>query len=161
VPYTQWVADGLVTATPGTTIDYNRIIRDITGPIAERFPRLKEAELRYDPAFATDLANKLSTEGFKMVECLQNYRNLSEPSHVLEALIRAGRVHHDGHRCLRWNWENVAIRSDDAGRIRPVKPKRRSKRIDGVVATIMGVAGIIGSPDEAGSVYEARGVVAF
>jgi phage terminase large subunit-like protein len=62
----------------------------------------------------------------------------SEPSQVVEALIKGRRVHHDGHRVLRWNWENIAIKTDDAGRIRPVKPRNPAKRIDGAVALIMG-----------------------
>jgi len=144
VPYPLWAEQGLVTATEGNMIDIDRIYRDITGPIAARFPRLREAELRYDPAFATDLALRLQAAGFKLVELLQNYRYLSEPSHVFEALIRAKRVRHAGHRTLRWNMENVAIRQDDAGRIRPVKPRRQSKRIDGVIGAIMGTAGVIG-----------------
>jgi phage terminase large subunit-like protein len=68
---------------------------------------------------------------------LQNYKMLSEPAQIIEALIKGKRFSHDGHRILRWNWENVAVKTDDAGRIRPVKPKRASKRVDGAVATIM------------------------
>jgi phage terminase large subunit-like protein len=56
----------------------------------------------------------------------------------VEALIKGQRVRHDGHRVLRWNWENAAVKTDDAGRIRPVKPKNPAKRIDGTVAMIMG-----------------------
>jgi phage terminase large subunit-like protein len=146
VPYPLWAEQGLVTATEGDMIDLDRIYRDITGPISARFPRLREAEIRYDPAFATDIALRLRDAGYKMIELLQNYRHLSEPSHVLEALIRAKRARHDGHRVLRWNMENVAIRQDDAGRIRPVKPRRQAKRIDGVVGAIMGTAGVISTP---------------
>jgi hypothetical protein len=36
--------------------------------------------------------------------------------------------------------ENCTVKKDDAGRIRPVKPKRASRRIDGVVGTLMGVS---------------------
>jgi phage terminase large subunit-like protein len=121
-------------------IDYDRIFQDITGKIAARFPRLRGGEIGYDPAFATDIAMKLQGAGFRMVEVLQNYKHLSEPSHVLEALVRGTRVTHDGHRVLRWNMENCTVRQDDAGRIRPVKPKRATRRIDGVVATVMGVS---------------------
>jgi hypothetical protein len=43
----------------------------------------------------------------------------------------------------------VAIKQDDAGRIRPVKPKKRSKRIDGVVASIMGLSrAIVAEPEQ-------------
>jgi phage terminase large subunit-like protein len=70
---------------------------------------------------------------------LQNYSHLSEPSQITEALIKGQRVHHDGHRVLRWNWENVAVKADDAGRIKPIKARQSSKRIDGCVAMIQAV----------------------
>lgn len=146
VPYKQWVTHGLVTATEGPMIDENRIIADIRGPIAERFPRLRESVVRYDPAFATSIATNLTAAGFRCIELLQNYKYLSEPSMVFEALIRAKRVRHSGHRTLRWNMENVAIKRDDAGRIRPVKSKRQSKRIDGCVGAIFGIDSCIREP---------------
>lgn len=143
VPYSLWKDDGLVTVTEGDIIDYTRIYQDITTTILPRFPLLKQGLLAYDPAFATDLATKLrDVAGLQTVEILQNYKMFSEPSQVVEALIKGKRFHHDGHKLFRWNWENVAIKTDDAGRIRPVKPKNRSKRIDGAVAAIMANAAL-------------------
>lgn len=139
VPYSLWAEQGLITATEGPVIDYDRIYQDVTTKILPRYPRLKQGLVGYDPAFATDLATKLRDHGgLKVVEVLQNYRMLSEPAQIVEALIKGRRVRHDGHRVLRGNWENVTVKMDDAGRIRPVKPKSASKRIDGVVATVMG-----------------------
>ena len=160
VPYDQWVAGGFVTATEGNIIDNDRIYRDIVGPITTRFPRLAGAEIGYDPAFATDLALKLQAKGYKVVEIPQNYRNLSEPSLVFEAFVKGHRVHHNGQPVLREHLMNVAVKRDDAFRIRPVKPRRKSKRIDGIVATLMGIARAIASPPPAASVYEERGVLA-
>lgn len=138
VPYTLWAELGLVTPTEGDIIDYNRIYTDITTKIVPRFPRLKQGAIAYDPAFATDLATKLrDVAGLQVFEVLQNYKMLSEPAQILEALIKGKRFRHGDHRLYRWNWENVSVKTDDAGRIRPVKPKRASKRIDGAVATIM------------------------
>jgi phage terminase large subunit-like protein len=137
VPYSLWAEQGLVRATEGSIIDYNRVHDDITGEITDRFPRLRGAEICYDPAFATDIALRLGTAGYTTVEIRQNYTDLSESSHIFEALVRAKRVRHDGHRVLRWNIDNVEIRTDDAGRIRPVKPRRRAKRIDGVLGAVM------------------------
>lgn len=139
VPYAQWVKDGLVTVTEGDIIDYSRIYQDITTKILPRYPLLKQGLVGYDPAFATDIATKLrDVGGLNIVEILQNYKMLSEPSQIVEALIKGKRVIHDGHRTLRWNWGNAAIKTDDAGRIRPVKQKKASKRVDGAVAMIMG-----------------------
>jgi phage terminase large subunit-like protein len=146
VPYALWAAQWssgtnvpLITPTEGDVIDYTRMYTDITTRILPRYPRLKQGTVGYDPAFATDLATKLrDVAGLQILEVLQNYKMISEPSQIVEALIKGKRVHHDGHRVLRWNWENAAVKTDDAGRIRPVKPRNRSKRIDGAVAMIMG-----------------------
>lgn len=139
VPYSQWVKDGIVTKTEGDIIDYSRIYQDITTKILPRYPLLKQGTVGYDPAFATDIATKLrDLAGMNILEVLQNYKMLSEPSQIIEALIKGKRVTHDGNRVLRWNWGNAAIKTDDAGRIRPVKQRKASKRVDGAVAMIMG-----------------------
>jgi phage terminase large subunit-like protein len=151
VPYSEWEQRGLVTVTEGTTIDYDRIIRDITGPITATYPKLKGSQIGFDPAFATDIAQKLQGAGYTMVEVLQNYQRFSEPSMVFEALVKSRRVYHGGHRVLRNHVENVAVKQDDAGRIRPVKPrqKKKSKHIDGVVSSIMGLSrAIVAGPEE-------------
>jgi phage terminase large subunit-like protein len=146
--YRDWAAAGLLSITEGGAIDYDRVFRDITEKIAPRFALLKQGEIGYDPAFATDIANRLRDKaGFKTVEVLQNYKHLSEPSQVFEALVKTRRWVHDGHRLLRWNVENVAIKQDDAGRIRPVKPRRQAKKIDGVVAGLMGLSRLMAMPE--------------
>lgn len=150
VPYSRWVDLGLVTPTEGAIIDYTRIYADIRDKILPRFPRLKEGGIGYDPAFATDLATKLrDLLGFNIAEVLQNYSHLSEPSQIFEALIKAHRVIHGGHQALRNHVENVTVKTDDAGRIRPVKPKKAGgkKRVDGVVASIMGLKQLATIPD--------------
>lgn len=63
--------------------------------------------------------------------------------YTLEGLLKARRVAHTGHPILRWNVSNVEVRRDEAGRLRPVKPRvigAHRKRIDGVVALLMGLS---------------------
>jgi phage terminase large subunit-like protein len=152
VPYSQWQKDGLVTATEGAVIDYDRIYSDIKDKIAPRFPRLKQATFGYDPAFATDIALKLRDKaGFKIEEVLQNYKYLSEPAHIFEAFAKAHRIFHDGNRVLRNHVENVAVKRDDAGRIRPVKPRRAAKHIDGVIGMLNGISMLNRMPTHAPS----------
>lgn len=139
VPYREWAEKGLVTPTEGDVIDYSRIYSDIMTKILPRYPLLKQGMLGYDPAFATDIATKLrDVGGLKAIEVPQTHTQLSEPSQIVEALIKGQRFGHDGHRTYRSHWENVAIKPDGGGRIKPVKPRRASKRIDGAVATIIG-----------------------
>jgi len=140
VPYSLWKEKGWLRVTEGDVIDDDRIYKDLC-QLAERFPKLKEGEIAYDPAFVGSLAIRLRDKGgFKILEMPQNYTHLNEPSHVFEALLKGKRISHDGNRCLRWNIENVMIKTDDARRIKPVKPKKAVKRIDGVVASIFGIS---------------------
>lgn len=153
VPYSEWARAGLITPTEGVTIDYTRIYRDITTKIMPRFPLLKQGGIGYDPAFATDIATSLRDRaGLPIEEILQNYKYMSEPCQVLEALIKSKRFIHGGHRVLRNHFEHVAIKTDDAGRIRPVRPRRRGKHIDGVVATLMGLRKLAAVSDRKKSV---------
>ena len=150
VPYSHWADLGIVTPTEGASIDYSRIYRDIAEKILPAFPKLREGSIGYDPAFASDLAQNLDKLAGRSwcVEVLGNYKYLSEPSHVLEALIKARRVIHGQHRVLRNHIGNVAVKRDDAGRIRPVKPKKASKHIDGVVALLFALRELQLAPDE-------------
>lgn len=157
VPYSEWKEKGFVIATEGDVIDDDRIFKDIV-KLAERFPLLKQAEIGYDPAFATSIALRLQAKGFIVREVLQNYKYMSEPCQIVEALMKAGRISHDGNRCMRRCVENVAIKTDDAGRIRPVKPKKQSKRIDGMVSALIGTNRVIVAP-EPGSRYVEGGLV--
>lgn len=146
VPYDVWRDEGLLKATGGAVIDSDAIVSHVLG-IAKRFPLAKQAEIGYDPAFATEIAVRLQAAGYKTIEVLQNYKHLSEACQVFEALVKSRRVVYGGHRLLRWNVENVAVRQDDAGRIRPVKPRKQAKRIDGVVATIMALSRLMALPE--------------
>jgi phage terminase large subunit-like protein len=149
VPYAEWARLKIVTPTDGSIIDYSRIYADITTKILPRFPKLRRGVIGYDPAFATDIAQQLRKfSGRKewCLEVLQNYQHLSESCYVMEALIKAGRVSHGGHRVLRNHFGNVAVKMDDARRIRPVKPKQSGKHIDGVVASLMGLKIVSGLP---------------
>ncbi|HMW44378.1 MAG TPA: terminase large subunit [Solirubrobacterales bacterium] len=157
VQYDRWAAQGFLTVTDGGMIDYDRVRNDIVKKIGPRLGLLR-GEVGYDPAFASDIAPKLAGEGYQMVEILQGYKYLSEPAQVFEALLRNRRiVHGKANPVMRWNVENVAVKTDESGRIRPVKPKRAAKRIDGVVATLMGLNRLIANPDQR-SVYEDRGI---
>lgn len=155
VPYAEWAKHGFVTVTEGAVVDFDRILADIT-KLLPRF-NLKGARCGFDPAFASDLAPRLQRAGLQMVEVLQNYKSLNTPSQAFYALLKARRVRHGcaalSHP-LRWCAENVAVKTDDAGRIRPVKPKNRNKRIDGIVAALMGLDQLLREPERKRSRYE-------
>ena len=62
---------------------------------------------------------------------------------------------------LRWMMDNIFVRTDPAGNIKPDKEKSTEK-IDGAVATIMGLdRAIRNSGISTGSVYDERGILSF
>ncbi|MGE3840061.1 MAG: terminase large subunit [Vicinamibacterales bacterium] len=151
VRYDLMVPDYL-NVTDGRIIDADSIVRYVKDPdtkkddLVSRFPLLKQAQFGYDPAFATEIALRLASMGLTTVEVLQNYRHLSEACQIFEALVKAKRVIHGGHRLLRLNLEHTGYKEDDAGRMRPVK-LRRKRRIDGIVATLIAITRLMVMPE--------------
>jgi phage terminase large subunit-like protein len=150
---------GQLFTSPGDVISADQVYRDISTKIAPRFPRLRT--IGFDPAFAPDVAQRLGAQ-FTMLEIPQNFNYMTSPCYTLEGLLKAGRVAHDGHPILRWNMSNVEVRRDEAGRLRPVKPRvigQHRKRIDGVVALLMGLSVLTRQPaPTSANVYLTRGI---
>lgn len=68
---------------------------------------------------------------------------------------------HGGHPVLRWMMDNIFIRQDPAGNIKPDKEKS-SEKIDGAVATVMALDRAIRNEKDSGaSVYDGRGILVF
>ena len=66
---------------------------------------------------------------------------------------------HGGHPVLRWMMDNIYIRTDPAGNIKPDKEKSTEK-IDGAVATVMALdRAIRRGNDTSASVYDDRGIL--
>ena len=67
------------------------------------------------------------------------------------------RIAHGGQPVLRWMMDNIFIKTDPAGNIKPDKEKSTEK-IDGVVATVMALDRAIRCGNESReSVYDGRG----
>jgi phage terminase large subunit-like protein len=146
LPLSLYKSRGQLFTSPGATISADQVYRDITTKIAPQFPRLRS--IGFDPAFAPDVAQRLSAS-FTTLEIPQNFNYMTAPCYTLEGLLKARRVAHDGHPILRWNVGNIEVKRDEAGRLRPVKPRvvgSHRKRIDGVVALLMGLAVLARQP---------------
>lgn len=84
---------------------------------------------------------------------------MSPPTKELMKLTLEGRLAHSGHPVLRWIMDNIFIRTDPAGNIKPDKEKS-TERIDGAVATIMALDRALGNGVGTGSsVYDGRGLL--
>lgn len=149
----QWAASGHIKVIPGSMIDHNVIFQDIVEICRGR----RVEKIGADPYNAVDLLMRLSGEGgLPVAPFRQGMLHMSGPTKWLEAALLDGRLRHGGHPVLRWNFKNVAIKTDESENKRPAKNKCADK-IDGIVALIM-AAGVALSSDITPSVYEKGGL---
>jgi phage terminase large subunit-like protein len=80
-----------------------------------------------------------------MVAFGQGYASINAPTMRLEQLVVSRRLALVGNPVLRWMTSNVSLETDAADNWKPSK-KRSRERIDGIVATIMGVGLLLEHP---------------
>ena len=80
----------------------------------------------------------LQNEGLTFTPFGQGYGSMSAPTKEFEKLVLAGKVEHFGNPVLRWMLASTVVMTDPAGNIKPDKAKS-SQKIDGIVASIMGL----------------------
>lgn len=153
-PLTKWILEGYITATPGNTIDYDYIQKDILKEIAEGVN-----EVCYDPYRAATLISNIEREsGFEgCVQIRQGYLTISEPTFNFKDYIKKGTLTHDKNPVTKWMVSNMSVLSDSAGNIKPDKTKP-NRKIDGPAAIINTLARAVAYEPEVQSVYENRGV---
>lgn len=89
----------------------------------------------------------------------QGFKDMSPPTKELMKLVLEERIAHGGHPVLRWMMNNIFIRTDPAGKIKADKEKSTEK-IDGAIATIMGLDLAIRCGNDTGTwVYDSRGLL--
>lgn len=154
--YDGWVRSGHLVATPGEVTDYDAIEAQL------RTDACTVADLReipFDPFQATQLSGHLLAEGLPMVEMRPTVLNFSEPMKQLEALVLQGKLRHDANPAMDWMMSNVVCHRDAKDNVYPRKERVEAK-IDGPVATIMGLGRAMATADN-GIVIGAGDSVAF
>ena len=155
VPYTSWMRTDSIIATDGDVVDYT-YIRNKINELHERYD-IKEVAI--DRWNATQVAVWLEQDGFDVAFFGQGYRSMSAPSKELEASIVGKRFRHGNHPVLKWNASVCSHEEDAAGNIKCSK-KKSMERIDGIVASIMGISRATSNKDDT-SVYEYKGLEAL
>lgn len=135
VLYDKCIAEGHLISTPGEAIHYPNIGKDLV----EASKKYRIQECLYDPWNATAFSQEMTDARINMVEFRFNTANLSEPTKNLDALIRQGKIRHNGSPLLRWCLGNIVCKRDAADNVFPRKEHERLK-IDPVIALIMALA---------------------
>lgn len=149
VPYDLWLKQGLINVTEGNVIHY-AYIEKVIEQLGERY---NIREIGFDRWGAVQMVQNLEGMGFTVVPFGQGFKDMSPPTKELMKLTLEQRIAHGGHPVLRWNMDNVFIRTDPAGGIKMDKAKSTEK-IDGAVAMVMALDRAIRNEGSSGSVYD-------
>ncbi len=155
VPYDVWERQGYLQTTEGNVVHYG-FIEQFIERLGERF---NIREIAFDRWGAVQMVQNLEGMGFTVVPFGQGFKDMSPPTKELMKLVLEQKIAHGGHPVLRWNMDNIYIRTDPAGNIKADKEKSTEK-IDGAVATIMALDRAIRCGNDHGaSVYDERGLL--
>ena len=155
VPYDVWERQGYLQTTEGNVVHYG-FIEQFIERLGERF---NIREIAFDRWGAVQMVQNLEGMGFTVVPFGQGFKDMSPPTKELMKLVLEQKIAHGGHPVLRWNMDNIYIRTDPAGNIKADKEKSTEK-IDGAVATIMALDRAIRCGNDGGaSVYDERGLL--
>ena len=155
VPYDVWKRQGYLQTTEGNVVHYGYIEKFIE----ELGKKFNIREIAFDRWGAVQMVQNLEGMGFTVVPFGQGFKDMSPPTKELMKLTLEQKLAHGGHPVLRWNMDNIFIRTDPAGNIKADKEKSTEK-IDGAVATIMALDRAIRcGNDTSESVYNDRGIL--
>lgn len=155
VPYDVWQRQGYLQTTEGNVVHYGYIEKFIE----ELGKKFNIREIAFDRWGAVQMVQNLENMGFTVVPFGQGFKDMSPPTKELMKLTLEKKLRHGGHPILRWNMDNVFIKTDPAGNIKADKEKSTEK-IDGVIATIMALDRAIRCGSSLSeSVYDNRGIL--
>ena len=155
VNYDVWKKQGYLLTTEGNVVHYGFIERFIE----ELGTKYNIREIAFDRWGAVQMVQNLDGMGFTVFQFGQGYRDMSPPTKELMKLVLEKKIAHGNNPILRWMVDNITIKQDEAGNIKPDKA-RSTERIDGAVAMIMALSrAITCGTSTGGSVYDSRGLL--
>ena len=157
VPYDVWQRQDLIQTTEGNVVHYG-FIENFIEQLGTMY---NIREIAFDRWGAIQMVQNLEGMGFTVVAFGQGFKDMSPPTKEMMKLVLEERIAHGGNPVLRWMMDNISVRTDPAGNIKPDKEKS-TERIDGAVAAIMALDRAIRCGSEPqGSVYDDRGLLVF
>lgn len=147
VPYDLWerLGNDWLMPTPGPVIDHHAIYNQFVTKIG---PKYKPQRVGYDPHNATTMAVDLRDRAKYTVVEIGQGRKLSEYIKLFYALVRLGRIEHDGNPVFGWCIANAEPKEDRYENKWLEKPSA-TKRIDLAIAAVMAVSQVVGLPSPA------------
>lgn len=154
VQYDLWKKQGFLKTTEGNVVHYGFIEQ----VIVELGKQYEIREIAYDRWGAVQMSQNLEGHGFTVVPFGQGFASMSAPTKELMKLALEKKLAHGGNPVLRWNMDNVFVKTDPAGNIKMDKEKSTEK-IDGAVALVMALDRSLRGGGKQTSVYNDRGLL--
>lgn len=146
VRFHEWEAGGWLTIIPGETI--------LQSWIKERFSilanQLSISLVCFDKTYGADFREWVEGEwpAIEMVEFPQSAQNMEKPIDDFQARVMEHGLVHDGNPCINWQAGHVATHETQRGHRILAKPTRDDvRKIDGMVASVMGLFGASAMPE--------------
>jgi phage terminase large subunit-like protein len=142
--YKIWQKQGYLTLTPGNVCDYNFIQNDLMN-IDKDYTISK---ILYDVYNSTQFIINAQDAGLNQFEIYSGtIGNFSKPTKTFERLILSDKVILENNPIIRWMLNNVILRSDHNGNVKPSKINGNSaNKIDGVIALLEALGGYLNEP---------------
>ncbi|AOM42621.1 terminase large subunit [Xenorhabdus hominickii] len=134
VPYDVWKKQGFLRTTPGATVDYEYIVKELI-EITEKF----DIEVLNFDRWRIDIFKKEAQRvglSLKMEPFGQGYKDMSPAMDKTEQLLLEEQVNHANHPVLTMCAANAVVEQDAAGNRKLAKDKSTG-RMDGMVALVM------------------------
>ena len=151
VMYDKWEKQGFIQTTEGNVVHYGFIEQFICA-LGEKY---NIREIAYDRWNASMMVQNLQDDGFTMVPFGQGFRDMSPPTKELMRLVLERKILHSGHPVLRWNMDNVFVRTDPAGNVK-IDKEKSTEKVDGAVALVMGLDRAMKNLNAVNSIYDVR-----
>ncbi len=153
VKYDVWEREGYILTTEGNVVHYGFIQQFINDLNTQYDIR----EIAYDRWNAGMIVQSLEDDGFTMVPFGQGFASMSAPTKELMRLVLEKSLAHNGNPVLRWNMDNIFVRTDPAGNIK-IDKQKSTEKVDGAVALVMALDRAMRN-SWGGSVYDQRGLL--
>jgi phage terminase large subunit-like protein len=144
-PYDVWAQQGYITLTPGATVDYSYVARQL-GELCDNFP---VKCIKFDRWRIDVLKREISLLGLELpLEPFgQGFKDMTPALDALESILLSGKMRHGANPVLDMCAENAVAERDAAGNKKLSKVKATG-RIDGMVSLAMSVGAMNTQPFE-------------
>jgi phage terminase large subunit-like protein len=133
-PYPLWAKQGILRTTPGASVDYDEVAKDIR----ELIDGVKVKAIAFDRWRIDVMLKAAERQNLKahFEPFGQGFKDMSPAVDALEEDLLNDRMSHGDHPVLKMCAANVVAVKDEAGNRKPTK-MHDTGRIDGIVALLM------------------------